>query len=282
MPKWFKKEDKYTSLGPGKGKEATSETIWAKCGQCNEIIFERELARRLKVCPKCNFHFPLSSQERLSVLIDEGTFEQFDANLTPKDPLGFVANKSYPEILSEARKKTGLKEAVVTGQGKLDGYSLVIAVVDFQFVGGSMGSVVGEKITRAVERATAKKIPLLIVSASGGARMQEGMLSLMQMAKTSAAIGRFSQTNVPYISVLTHPTTGGVTASFATLADIILAEPGALIGFAGPRVIEKTIRQKLPKGFQTAEFMLEHGLVDLVVPRGKLKFTVSKLLEFLV
>lgn len=281
MPEWFKKKDRYTSLGPKKEKETASETIWSKCPRCGEIIFQKELERRLKVCPRCNFHFPLSWQERLDVLIDEGTFEQFDVSLTSTDPLSFVANKSYMETLSGAREKTGLKEAAVTGLGRLDGRSIILAIVDFRFVGGSMGSVVGEKITRAVERATAEKVPLLTVSASGGARMQEGMLSLMQMAKTSAALGRFDQIGTPHISILTHPTTGGVTASFATLADIILAEPEALIGFAGPRVIEKTIKQKLPKGFQTSEFMLEHGLVDLVVPRGELKSTVSRLLEFL-
>lgn len=263
-------------------KKEIPDGILIRCDHCNEHVFVAELEKNNGVCPKCDFHFRITPEERITHLIDEGTFCQFDAGLCSVDPLGFEANKSYRQSLEAAQAKTKLKEAVIIGEGKIGGYPVVIAVMSFDFIGGSMGSVVGEKITRAVERATKKKLPLVIVSASGGARMQESMLSLMQMAKTSAAIKCYADTGMPFISVLTHPTTGGVMASFASLGDIIIAEPGALIGFTGARVIEQTIREKLPKGFQRSEFMLEHGLVDMVVHRNELPDVLSQLLHYMV
>lgn len=263
-------------------KKGIPEGIWSKCAVCNEIIYQKEFLKNYKVCPKCNFHYQLSAYERIDSLLDIGTFVETDRSLTSKNPLNFTANKSYDESLAQSMERTSLFEAVVTGEGRLGGRKVVLAVMDFQFIGGSMGSVVGEKVTRAIERAAEKKLPLIIVAASGGARMQEGMFSLMQMAKTSAAVNKLSQNKIPYISILTHPTTGGVTASFATLADVIIAEPGALIGFTGPRVIEQTIKQKLPEGFQTAEFLLEHGMVDMVVERKKIRDEIGKLFDLLM
>lgn len=280
LNRWFKEREKYTEVIPAIKKEIP-EGIWSRCASCNEIIYQAELNRNLKVCPKCKFHFKLGAQEWVELLTDEESFQESDIDLVSTDPLSFKAVKSYKESLDQAIEKTGLNDAVASGLAKLDGQDLVLAALDFGFVGGSMGSVVGEKITRAIEKAGAEKIPLVIVSCSGGARMHEGMLSLLQMAKTSAAVGELQKAKIPFISILTNPTSGGVLASFAMLADIIVAEPGAFIGFSGPRVIEQTIKQKLPKGFQTAEFLLEHGMIDLVVPRIEMRETISRLLGFL-
>ncbi len=251
--------------------------IWDKCPRCRNLIYRKELERNLMVCPKCGYHHRLSAVERLEITLDEHAFEEYDASLTSTDPLGF---EGYGAKLAEAREKTGQAEAVITGDGTIDGWRTVIAALDFNFMGGSMGSAVGEKITRAAERAVESRLPLVVFSASGGARMQEGVLSLMQLAKTSAAIGRLHEAGLPYLSVMCDPTTGGVTASFAFLGDVILAEPGALIGFAGRRVIEQTIRRKLPDDFQTAEFCLQRGLIDMVVSRAEMRATLARLLAF--
>lgn len=280
LSKWFQDRDKYTEVSAPKEKKGIPEGIWSRCSSCNEIIYQKELEGNLKVCPKCDFHFRYTSQDRVNMLIDEGTFKEFDANLVSTDPLKFKAAKSYQDSLNRAIEETGLKEAVIAGEGKLDGHQIILAVLDFRFVGGSMGSVVGEKVARAAEQALSKKLPLIIVSSSGGARMQEGMLSLMQMAKTSAAIGRLEEASSPFISILANPTSGGVLASFAMLADIIIAEPEAFIGFSGPRVMEQTIKQKLPKDFQKSEFLLEHGMIDMIVKRPELKEVISRLLDF--
>lgn len=251
--------------------------IWAKCPRCRNLIYRKELERNLKVCPKCGYHHRLAAVERLEITIDEHGFREYDADLTSTDPLGFEA---YPAKLAEARAGTGQAEAVITGEGTIDGWQTVVGALDFYFMGGSMGSAVGEKIARAAERAHEQRLPLVIFSASGGARMQEGVLSLMQLAKTSAAIGRLHGAGLPYLSVMCDPTTGGVTASFAFLGDVIMAEPGTLIGFAGRRVIEQTIRRKLPDEFQTAEFCLQKGLIDMVVPRAEMRATLARLLAF--
>ncbi|MDO8886654.1 acetyl-CoA carboxylase, carboxyltransferase subunit beta [Candidatus Oleimmundimicrobium sp.] len=279
ISEWFQKKGKYLEVTPKTEKRPVPDGIWSKCAECGEIIYQKELVKNLWVCPKCNFHYKLSAYDRLGILLDGGEFNEFDASISSDDPLKFKAEKTYLESLNQSKEKTNLNDAVVTVKGKIDGRPVIIAVMDFRFIGGSMGSVVGEKITRAAERAIEGNSPLIIVSSSGGARMQEGMFSLMQMAKTSAAIAHFKETGLPYISVLTNPTMGGVMASFASLGDVIIAEPQALIGFAGPRVIEKTIRQRLPKDFQKAEFMLDYGQVDLVVDRNNLKATISKLLD---
>lgn len=249
------------------------EGLWTKCRKCEQIIYQKELEENFRVCPKCGYYFRLNPVERIQQLIDEDTFKEFDAELTPCDPLGF------PDYSRKISAST-LKDAIVTGEGRINGNDTVFAVMNFEFMGGSMGSVVGEKIVRAIERAGKKKLPIIIVSASGGARMQEGILSLMQMAKTSAALARLGELKLPYISVVTDPTTGGVAASFSMLGDIIIAEPKALVGFAGPRVIEQTIRQQLPEGFQLSEFLMQHGMVDMVVDRSDLKDTLGKLLLF--
>lgn len=251
--------------------------LWAKCPRCTNLIYRKELERNLKVCPKCAYHHRLSAMERLEITLDEDGFAEFDADLTSADPLKF---EGYPQKLNEARQKTGRPEAVITGDGTIERYRTVIGALDFHFMGGSMGSAVGEKVARAAEQARDRRLPLVIFSASGGARMQEGALSLMQLAKTSAAIGRLHDAGLPYLSVMCDPTTGGVTASFAFLGDVVLAEPGALIGFAGRRVIEQTIRRKLPDDFQTAEFCLKKGLLDMVVPRSEMRSTVARLLSF--
>jgi acetyl-CoA carboxylase carboxyl transferase subunit beta len=253
------------------------ESLWVKCDDCGEMIYRKQWESLYKVCPKCGYHFRIGARERIEYLLDKGSFKERDKDLRPSDPLSFKDSIPYPERLKKASSTTGLTEAVITGEGKIEGEKVGIGVMDFGFMGGSMGSVVGEKITRLIEWAEKKGLPLIIVSSSGGARMQEGILSLMQMVKTSSALARFSKL---YISILTHPTTGGVTASFASLGDIIIAEPKSLIGFAGPRVIEKTIKQTLPEGFQQAEFLLEHGFVDMVVPRKRMKEVVAKLLKF--
>jgi acetyl-CoA carboxylase carboxyl transferase subunit beta len=275
---WFKKER--TPGGPGGTRRTVPEGLWLKCNHCREIIYRKEVERNAKVCPKCEYHFPISVEDRIELLLDLGTFREFDAGLAPADPLHFKDSRRYRDRLSDAQARTGKKDALVIGEGRINGARLILGVFHFGFMGGSMGSVVGEKILRAAERALKERIPLVVVTTSGGARMQEGIFSLMQMAKTAAAIGRLAEAKVPFISILADPTFGGVTASFAMLGDVIVAEPKALIGFAGPRVIEQTIRQQLPQEFQRAEFLLEHGMIDLVVPRKRLKETVSDLLGF--
>jgi len=262
---------------PG-GKKSVPSGLWTKCEKCNEIIYKKELENNFRVCPKCGYYFRLIAKQRLRLLVDPRSFREEFANLKPGDPLGFVAVQSYKDRLKQDQKKTGLADAVICGEGRIGKHKVAIAVLDFDFMGGSMASVVGEKVTRLIEKAIKKKIPVVIVSSSGGARMQEGVLSLMQMAKTSAALGLLGRKRIPFISILSNPTTGGVSASFAMLGDIIIAEPKALIGFAGPRVIEQTIKQKLPEGFQTSEFLLQHGLIDMIVERKELKNTVAKLL----
>ncbi len=251
--------------------------LWAKCPRCRNLIYQKELERNLQVCPKCGYHHRLPAEERIAVTVDEGSFSEFDGGLTSVDPLGFAG---YAEKLEEARRRTGRAEAAITGSATIDGFRAVLAVLDFFFMGGSMGSVVGEKVARSAERAREGRLPLITFSASGGARMQEGALSLMQLAKTSAAVTRLRSAGVPFISVMSDPTTGGVTASFAFLGDVIFAEPGAMIGFAGRRVIEQTIGRRLPESFQTAEFCLEHGLIDAIVARDQLRPQLSRALRF--
>ncbi len=255
--------------------------LWTKCESCLEIIYNKQLEENFRVCPKCGFHFKINSSERVHMLVDEGSFVETDSNISSGDPLDFTDNKPYKERIEKARSETGLTEACITGAADFDGVRTALAVLDFRFMGGSMASVVGEKVCRTIERSTDEKIPLVIVSASGGARMQEGILSLLQMTKTSAALGRQHKAGLPYISILTNPTTGGVSASFAFLGDIIIAEPGALIGFAGPRVIKQTIHQELPRGFQTSEFLLEHGMIDLIAPRQELRAKTCRLLRLM-
>ena len=263
----------------GKKKSDMPEGLWNKCPSCGAIIDELTLKQRYRVCTKCDHHFTLTSQERVAMLLDPDSFDELDTAVESVDALGF---KGYSEKVRAYQKKTGLRDAVLTGRGAVHGHPVTMGVMDFRFLGASMGSAVGEKLTRAIEVATEEKRGAIIVSASGGARMHEGILSLMQMAKTSGALARHHEAGLPYISVLTHPTTGGVTASFATLGDIIMAEPNCMIGFAGPRVIKETTHQNLPPGFQTAEFLLEHGLVDLIVPRASMRDRLGKLLEYLL
>jgi acetyl-CoA carboxylase carboxyl transferase subunit beta len=263
-------------------KKEMPEGLWTKCEECSEALYNKTLEENLKVCPKCNYHFVLGAYERISTLIDKDTFKEYDKDMASSNPLDFKGPKTYTEKLIQDQAITGLKEAAVTGEGLLDSAKVIIAVTDSRFIMGSMGSVVGEKITRAIEVATKNGLPIIIVSGSGGgARMYEGMFSLMQMAKTSAALSYHHKEKFPFISVLTNPTMAGVMASFAGLGDIIMAEPKALIGFTGPRVIEQTIRQKLPPGFQRSEFLLEHGLIDLIVHRKSLKATLRQLLDYL-
>ncbi|MCL6638848.1 MAG: acetyl-CoA carboxylase, carboxyltransferase subunit beta [Firmicutes bacterium] len=265
-----------TVVNPETDVHEIPEGVWVKCSNCNEILYNKELEKNHKVCQKCGFHFRVPARERLKMTLDEGSFREMDAGYLPVNPFNLA---DYGNKLAQARKTTGLNEAVVTGEGTIEGFPTVVAVMDAGFMMGSMGTVVGEKITRAVEAAISGKKPLIIFSASGGARMQEGILSLMQMAKTVAALTRLAEAGILYISVLTDPTTGGVSASFAAIGDIVIAEPGALIGFAGPRVIEQTIRQKLPEGFQRAEFLKQHGFVDIIVPRAQMRPTLAKLLD---
>ena len=253
--------------------------LWTKCQSCNELLYTSDLKKDLSVCKNCSFHHRLNAQERIDQLTDYGSFFELDENLLPDDPLNFVDLKSYKDRLKEAQKTSGVKEAIITGFGNINNQPVVIALMEFQYIGGSMGSVVGEKIVRLIERAIEKRLPLIIVSSSGGARMHEGIISLMQMAKTTSALKSFHEEKLLYISVLSEPTFGGVTASFAMLGDVIIAEPGARIGFAGRRVIEETIRQKLPKDFQTAEYLLQNGQIDMVVPRANLKNTISDLIS---
>ncbi|MCU1302435.1 MAG: acetyl-CoA carboxylase carboxyltransferase subunit alpha [Candidatus Sulfotelmatobacter sp.] len=276
---WFKRES--GELETSGQKTVRTEGLWVKCEGCRQIIWKKDLEENLNVCPKCEKHFRIDARKRLALLLDENQYETFDGNISSTDPLKFVDLKPYSSRLRQAQHDTGLKDAVINAKGKLLGRPVVASVMEYAFIGGSMGAVVGEMITRAVERALDSKTPLIIVSASGGARMMEGVISLMQLAKISAALARLDRAKVPYISVLTDPTTGGVTASFAMLGDLNIAEPGALIGFAGPRVIEQTIRQKLPAGFQRSEFLLEHGMLDAVVSRKELKPYISRALDFM-
>ncbi len=263
----------------GKKKQDMPEGLWQKCPSCGAMIHELDLQQRYRVCPKCEHHFTLNSDERIQMIVDQGSFEEMDANLETVNTLKF---KSYEDKIKNYQKRTGLKDAIVTGRSKIGGEPAVIGVMDFRFLGASMGSVVGEKVTRAVEAATAENSAVILFCASGGARMHEGILSLMQMAKTSGALARHAEAKLPYISVLTHPTTGGVTASFATLGDIIIAEPKCMIGFAGPRVVKETTHQNLPPGFQTAEFMMKHGLVDRIVPRSEMRECLTSLLGYMM
>jgi acetyl-CoA carboxylase carboxyl transferase subunit beta len=276
---WFKRES--GELNTSGAKTVRTEGLWVKCEGCRQIIWKKDLEDNLNVCPRCEKHFRIDARTRLALLLDENELEMLDANLSSTDPLKFVDLKPYASRLTQAQRDTGLKDAVINVQGKLMGRPVVASVMEYAFIGGSMGAVVGEMITRAVERALDSKTPLIIVSASGGARMMEGVVSLMQLAKISAALARLDKEKVPYISVLTDPTTGGVTASFAMLGDLNIAEPGALIGFAGPRVIEQTIRQKLPAGFQRSEFLLEHGMLDAVVHRKEMKPYIARALDFM-
>ena len=272
---------KKPAFAGGEKKRELPEGLWQKCPDCGEIIHNLELQQNFRVCPKCDHHFTQSARERIGMLCDDGTFTEMDANMTSVDTLKFTGMASYTDRLKSYQKKTGLKDAVITGLGKIDDQPLAIAVMDFNFIAATMGSVVGEKLTRIIERGTRDKLPVVIVSASGGARMYEGVLSLMQMAKTCGALALHAQAKLPYISVMTHPTTGGVSASFATVGDVNIAEPKAMIGFAGPRVIKETTHQDLPSDFQTAEFLEEHGLIDLIVHRKKMRETLSRLIHYL-
>lgn len=262
------------------GKKGVPEGLWTKCKKCEQIIFNKELENNLKVCPKCGYYFTMTAKERKQMLLDENTFTEIDAHLEPRDVLGFTDLQPYTNRISIGTKKTGLKDAIITGEGKIGGKNIVIGILDFYFLGGSMGSVVGERITRAIELAIKKRIPFIIVSSSGGARMQESIFSLMQMAKTSSALASLRDEGLPFFSVVTHPTTGGVTASFAMLGDVIIAEPKSLIAFAGPRVIEQTIKQELPEGFQQSEFLLKHGMIDVICKREHLREMLIKLIKF--
>ena len=277
MP-WFRKD--HSPLLPSEQESRVPEGLWIKCGACKEILYRKEVVQNLSVCTKCAFHFRISARERLEMLFD-GPWEEFDEGLVSADPLAFRDTKPYASRLKDGRAKTTSWDALVSAVGAMEGLKVVVAAMEYGFIGGSMGVVVGEKVTRAIERAQAERLPLVVVSCSGGARMMEGTLSLMQMAKISAALARLDESGLPFISLLTDPTTGGVTASYAMLGDLNVAEPGALIGFAGPRVIEQTIRQKLPEGFQRAEFLLEHGMLDLVVDRRELKKTLARCIRFL-
>ncbi len=277
---WFKRKDKKIQT-PSEQKAKIPEGLWVKCNQCKEIVYRKEVEANQMVCPKCNYHFPISPTQRLNLVFGEGKYSFMFREIRPTDPLNFVAAKRYKDQLEKLEKLGKIDEAVVVAEGKLGKINTVVAVMDFSFLGGSMGSVVGEKLTRAVEYCASKKRPLIIFSCSGGARMMEGAISLMQMAKVSAALGLLEKAGIPYISVLTHPTTGGVTASFAMLGDLNIAEPGALIGFAGPRVIQQTIKAELPEGFQRSEFLLEHGMVDRVVDRKNLTEELIKIIRLL-
>jgi acetyl-CoA carboxylase carboxyl transferase subunit beta len=275
----FFKKPNFIKSRPSTGREMP-EGLWTKCVSCGEVIHNLALAENLRVCPKCNHHFTMGAEERIASLLDPETWVEMDANLLSVDTLQFKGTAAYTERLKSYQEKTGLKDAVLSGTGAINGHPVGLAVMDFNFLAATMGSVVGEKITRVIEAATAKKIPVIIVCASGGARMYEGMLSLMQMAKTSGALARHAEAGLPYINVLTNPTTAGVMASYASLGDVIIAEPKSMIGFAGPRVIKETTHQDLPPGFQTAEFLEEHGLIDIVAPRGDLRTVITRLIEY--
>lgn len=276
---WFKREG--NSSIKSKDKRAVPEGIWSQCASCKSTIYQRELFATDFVCPNCSHHYQLSALQKIDLLIDGDTFNETAKDISSIDPLKFEAKKKYKDSIDKAKRSTGLKEAIITGKGSLNGHLVAIGAMDFRFIGGSMGSVVGEKIARLIDMAINENLPVVITTASGGARMQEGIFSLMQMAKTTASIDRLQKKGLPYICILSNPTTGGVTASFATLADIIIAEPKALIGFTGPRVIEQIIKQKVPKGFQSSEMMIEHGQIDMIVERKDLKLTISQILDFL-
>jgi acetyl-CoA carboxylase carboxyl transferase subunit beta len=282
---WFKRESsEIESTGE---KKVRTEGLWVKCEGCRQVIWKKDLDQNWNVCPKCDRHFRIDARTRIALLLDnvnledDTGYEVSDINLASTDPLKFVDVRAYADRLRQTQSSTGLKDAIINAEGTLEGRPVVLSSMEYSFIGGSMGAVVGEAITRAIERATNDRKPIIIVSASGGARMMEGVASLMQMAKISAALARLDEARIPYISVLTDPTTGGVTASYAMLGDLNIAEPGALIGFAGPRVIEQTIRQKLPEGFQRSEFLLEHGMLDAVVPRKEMKAYIARALDFM-
>jgi acetyl-CoA carboxylase carboxyl transferase subunit beta len=278
---WFKKTRKRIASSTAEKPSRVPEGLWVKCPGCSQLIYSKDLEVSLNVCPKCAHHFRIGAAERLKALFDEGCYQEHFANLTSNDPLQFTDTKPYRDRLKHTIDSTGLKDAVIVATGRLEGINVVVAAMEYAFIGGSMGVVAGEKITRAIEMAHDRRQPVIVISCSGGARMMEGALSLMQMAKVSAALARLDRARLPYISVLTDPTTGGVTASFAMLGDLNIAEPKALIGFAGPRVIEQTIRQKLPEGFQRSEFLVEHGMLDIVVDRRDLKATIARALRFM-
>jgi acetyl-CoA carboxylase carboxyl transferase subunit beta len=278
---WFKRDKKaIEQVTPPEERRVRTEGLWVKCESCRAIVFRKDLEENLYVCPKCQFHFRMSAKKRFELLMD-GKWTEHDAGMVSTDPLKFVDTKPYAKRIKDAQKKLGLNDAIITAEGQLNGKPVICCAMEFAFIGGSMGAVVGEKVTRATEMAMDTRQPLIVVSCSGGARMMEGTISLMQLAKVSAALARLDEEKLPFISVLTDPTTGGVTASFAMLGDLNIAEPGALIGFAGPRVIEQTIRQKLPDGFQRSEFLLEHGFLDAVVHRKDLKGFISNALDLL-
>jgi len=276
---WFKREKKVSKVSEEE-RHVRTEGLWIKCDSCRQIIWRKDLEETLQCCPKCSFHFRVDAATRLRYLFDEGKYEEFDRDLSSTDPLGFVDAKPYSSRLAATQKALGMKDAIISARGLLNGRRVNICSLELKFIGGSMGSVMGEKITRAIERSLAGRDPLIIVSASGGARMQEGAVSLMQLGKIACQLMRLDQAKIPFISVLTDPTTGGTTASFAMLGDLNIAEPGALIGFAGPRVIEQTIRQKLPEGFQRSDFVLKHGFLDAVVPRGEMKCFIARSFDF--
>ncbi len=282
---WFSKEKKLKSKGgPVEAQPAPAkkgEGIWNKCDGCAEVIYKADLEKNWNICPLCGHHEMMPVRRRFDLLLDPGTFQELDADLTPQDPLGFSDAKKYKDRLKATAKTTGLRDAFVSGTGSIGGHPVSIGSFAFEFMGGSMGSVVGEKVARVIDRAYERRIPCIVFSSTGGARMQEGIFSLMQMAKTSAALNRFRAVRKPYISVMLHPTTGGVAASFAWLGDVVIAEPKALIGFAGPRVIEQTIREKLPPGFQRSEFLLEHGMIDAIVPRLEMRDKLAQILSLL-
>lgn len=276
---WFKRAN--TDLNPSGEKRVRTEGLWEKCDQCNHVLWKKDLDANLNVCTKCERHFRIDAETRLNLLLDNGEYELFDGGLSSTDPLHFTDTKAYSDRLRKTQESTGLSDAIVNAAGTMEGRPVIISAMEYSFIGGSMGAVVGEVITRAIERGAAERKPVIVISASGGARMMEGVVSLMQMAKISAALAKLDDAGVPYISVLTDPTTGGVTASYAMLGDLNIAEPGALIGFAGPRVIEQTIRQKLPDGFQRSEFLLEHGMLDAVVHRKNMKSYIARALSFM-
>ncbi len=277
---WFRRES--GDVEATGEKRVRTEGLWVKCEGCRQIIWKKDLDANRNVCPKCERHFRIDARARIELLLDEGSFQLEDLNLSSSDPLKFVDVRPYSERLKKTQAETGLKDAIINAEGKLAGRPVMLSAMEYSFIGGSMGAVVGEVITRAIERSIAQRKPLIIVSASGGARMMEGVVSLMQMVKITAALARLDEVKVPYISVLTDPTTGGVTASYAMLGDLNIAEPGALIGFAGPRVIEQTIRQKLPEGFQRSEFLLEHGMLDAIVHRKDMKNYIARALDFMM
>ncbi len=275
---WFQRKKEGLSSETSDKKDLPN--VWRKCDKCGEVLYKKDIEKNFFMCPKCGYHFRVFAKTYIQLITDEGSFTPTESNMVSVDPFEFVDTKKYSDRINAMIKKTGLKDAIHTGFGKVEGRSIVLAVMDFGFIGGSMGSVVGQKIALAIDLAYKHKLPIIIVSASGGARMMEGALSLMQMAKTSAKLALMHEAGLPYISLLTDPTTGGVTASFAMLGDVILAEPGALIGFAGPRVVKEATGKDLPEGFQTAEFLVEHGFVDLIVPRNELKKTLSRFFQF--